>query len=71
MAFQLPVAQAPFVHEVSMAERDGFQPGSETHEGRGRAREAGLILRAEDSPVPAGIFLGAPTHEVQELARLR
>jgi hypothetical protein len=48
VAFELPVLPGRFVHEVSMAERDGFQPKSKTYEGLGRAREAGLILREQD-----------------------
>lgn len=48
VGFRLPAVQAPFVHEVSMAEQDGFQPRPETHERLGRAREAALILRETD-----------------------
>jgi hypothetical protein len=47
VAFQLPAAQAPFVHEVSMAERDEFQPRATLHEGLGRVRAAAAILRDE------------------------
>ena len=48
VGFRLPAMQAPFVHEVSMAERDGFQPRFETHDGLGRVHEAALILRTAD-----------------------
>ena len=48
VGFRLPGQQAPFVHEVSMAEMDGYEPRSQTFAGLGRTREAGLILRAEE-----------------------
>jgi len=67
--FQLPAVRAPFVHEVSMAERDEFQPRSQTYDGEWTYRLD--TPNVAHGPVSADMFLGTPTHHIKELAPLR